>query len=93
MPSEQVDLFHGDKEVENPEDFLRVFFRRMGTASDDVKKQQFKYFLQVDSMADEWYEDLKQAKRRIGMPSRSRSMSGGQGRKWQRRQQKNTKKK
>jgi hypothetical protein len=61
MPTEQVDPFHGDKEDENPEDFLRSFYRRMGTASDDTKKQQFKYFLQADSAADEWFEDLKQA--------------------------------
>ena len=59
MPTEQVEPFHGDKEDENPEDFLRAFFRRMGSANDDVKKQQFKYFLQADSVADEWYEDLK----------------------------------
>jgi hypothetical protein len=58
MPTEQVDPFHGDKEDENPEDFLRSFFRRMGTASDDVKKKQFRYFLQADSAADEWFEEL-----------------------------------
>ena len=61
MPTEQVDPFHGDREDENPEDFLRSFFRRMGTSNDDVKKQQFKYFLQADSAADEWFEELQQA--------------------------------
>ena len=59
MPTEQVDPFHGDKEDENPEDFLRSFYRRMGTASDDVRKQQFPYFLQADSVADEWFDDLQ----------------------------------
>lgn len=58
MGMEQVAPFHGDKEDENPEDFLRSFFRRMGSASDDVKKQQFPNFLQADSVADEWFEDL-----------------------------------
>jgi hypothetical protein len=58
MASEQVTPFHGDKDDENPEDFLRSFFRRMGTTSDDVKKQQFKYYLQADSPADEWFEEL-----------------------------------
>lgn len=58
MSSEQVAPFYGDKEDENPEDFLRAFFRRMGTANDDVKKLQFPNFLQADSIADEWYEDL-----------------------------------
>jgi hypothetical protein len=61
MPTEQVDPFHGDKEDENPEDFLRSFFRRMGTANNDVRKQQFRYFLQADSAADEWYEELQPA--------------------------------
>ena len=58
MPTEQVDPFHGDKEDENPEDFLRSFFRRMGTADSATRKQQFKYFLQADSAADEWFEEL-----------------------------------
>jgi hypothetical protein len=61
MQTEQVNPFHGDKEGENPEDFLRSFFRRMGTSNDEVKKQQFKYFLQADSVADEWFEDLQPA--------------------------------
>ena len=30
----------------------------MGTSSDDVKKQQFPNFLQVDSVANGWYEEL-----------------------------------
>jgi hypothetical protein len=58
MASETVLPFHGDKDDENPEDFLRSFFRRMGTSSDDVKKQQFPNFLQADSVADDWYEEL-----------------------------------
>lgn len=58
MTTEQVAPFHGDKDEENPEDFLRSFFRRMGTSTDDVKKQQFPNFLQADSVADDWFEDL-----------------------------------
>ena len=58
MVSEQVNPFHGDKEDENPADFLRSFFQCMGSASDDVKKQQFQYFLQADSVADKWFDDL-----------------------------------
>jgi hypothetical protein len=61
MSSKQVAPFHGDKEDENPEDFFRAFFRRMGTANDEVKRQQFPNFLQADSVADEWFEDLAQA--------------------------------
>ena len=59
MLTEHVEPFHGDKEDENLEDFLRSFFRRMGMATDDVRKQQFQYFLQVDSIADEWFDDLQ----------------------------------
>jgi hypothetical protein len=53
MATEQVKPFHGDKEDKNPEEFLCSFFRCMGMASDNVKKQQFRYFLQADSTADE----------------------------------------
>ncbi|KIM35433.1 hypothetical protein M413DRAFT_79459 [Hebeloma cylindrosporum] len=63
MSSEQVAPFHGDKDDENPEDFLRSFFRCMGMSTDDIKKQQFPNFLQADSVADEWYEDLSAADR------------------------------
>ena len=64
MATEHVDPFHGDKEDENPEDFLCSFFWRMGTATDDVKKRQFKYFLQADSAADEWFEGLQMAEKK-----------------------------
>jgi hypothetical protein len=64
MATEHVEPFHGDKEDENPEDFLRSFFRRMGTANDDVKKRQFKYYLQADSAADEWFEGLQPVERK-----------------------------
>ena len=30
----------------------------MGTNTDNVKKQQFKYFLQADSAADKWFDNL-----------------------------------
>src|ERR1700678_3914912 len=36
----------------------------MGQASDDVKKQQFRYFLQADSTADEWFDDLTAAEKK-----------------------------
>jgi hypothetical protein len=64
MATEHVTPFHGDKDDENPEDFLRSFFRRMGTASDDVRKQQFRYFLQADSTADEWFDGLTAAEKK-----------------------------
>ena len=32
----------------------------MGTSTDEVRKQQFPNFLQADSVADEWFEELKE---------------------------------
>ena len=56
--AEVVTPFRGDKEDESPEDFLRAFYRRMGDKTDDTKKQQFQYYLQAYSVADEWFSDL-----------------------------------
>ena len=58
MAAEVINPFHGDKEDENPEDFLRAFYRRMGDKSDEMKRSQFPYYLQADSVADEWFSDL-----------------------------------
>ena len=58
MVAEIVTPFHGKKEDENPEYFLQVFYRRMGDKKDDTKKAQFPYYLQADSVADEWYTEL-----------------------------------
>lgn len=33
----------------------------MGTTTDDIKKQQFPNFLEPDSVADEWFDELDQA--------------------------------
>ena len=64
MASEQITPFQGDKEDENPEDFLRSFFRRMGNNTDDVKKAQFPNYLQADSAADDWFLDLSEAEKK-----------------------------
>lgn len=56
--AETITPFHGDKEDECPESFLRAFYRRMGDKTDDTKKVQFPYYLQPYSVADEWYSDL-----------------------------------
>jgi hypothetical protein len=60
MSIEHVAPFFGDKKDENPASFLRSFHRRMGTANNDVKKQQFPNFLEPDSVADEWFDELSQ---------------------------------
>jgi hypothetical protein len=64
MSAEHVAPFYGDKKEENPASFLRSFYRRMGTATDDVKKQQFPNFLEPDSVADEWFEELDQVEKK-----------------------------
>lgn len=56
--AEVVTPFHGSKADEDPEGFLRAFYRRMGDKSDDSKKSQFLYYLQPYSVADEWYSNL-----------------------------------
>ena len=56
--AETVAPFHGDKEDECPEFFLRAFYRRMSDKTDDSKKAQFPYYLHPYSVADEWFSDL-----------------------------------
>jgi hypothetical protein len=56
--AEVVTPFHGSKADEDPEGFLRAFYRRMGDKTDDSKKAQFLYYLQPYSVADEWYSGL-----------------------------------
>ena len=58
MATETIKPFQGDQEDENPEDFLRAFYRRMGNNSDDTRKAQFPYYLQADSPADDWFAEL-----------------------------------
>ena len=70
MAAESVTPFHGDKDDENPEDFLRSFYRRMGDKTDDTKKAQFPYYLQADSVADEWYSDLGDNEKKHGSASK-----------------------
>ena len=58
MATETIKPFQGDQEDENPEDFLRAFYKRMGNNSDDTRKAQFPYYLQADSPADDWFAEL-----------------------------------
>jgi hypothetical protein len=64
MLSEQVAPFFGNKKDENPENFMRSFYRHMETANDDTKKQQFPNFLEADSVADKWFDGLTQAEKK-----------------------------
>src|SRR5277367_4576716 len=64
MSNEVVTPFHGDRDDENSEDFIRAFFRRMGNSSDDVKKAQFPNYLQADSTADDWFAELTPAEKK-----------------------------
>ena len=67
MASKTILPFHGDKEDENPEDFLRAFYRRMGDKTDEVRKAQFRHYLQADSAADEWYAELPDDEQRASL--------------------------
>jgi hypothetical protein len=50
--------FHGDRHDEDPSDFLNWFLQYMGTADNKMKARNFIYYLQADSLADEWLEEL-----------------------------------
>jgi hypothetical protein len=56
--------FHGDRYDEVPEDFIAYFLQSMGTTDDDYKTRSFIYYLEVDSVADEWYEELPEEGKR-----------------------------
>lgn len=53
-----VDPFWGDKDTENPQDFIRAFNRAMGTNTKDNKAGQFPNYLHADGAADDWYGEL-----------------------------------
>jgi hypothetical protein len=59
--TQHVEPFWGDRDDENPQDFLRSFNRAMGDKSDAHKQKQFINFLHADSVADDWYEALDAA--------------------------------
>jgi hypothetical protein len=67
IPSNNVDIFHGDgREGENPQNFLRAFRREMCslTTTDDKEiAGAFVDYLGASSQADLWFEDLSQATR------------------------------
>jgi hypothetical protein len=50
--------FHGDRHDEDPSEFLNWFLQYMGTADSKMKARNFIYYLQADSLADEWFEEL-----------------------------------
>ena len=54
-----MSTFHGNYD-EDPEVFLSSFLQRMGTADDRTEAKSFIYYLDADSLADEWFEDLPQ---------------------------------
>ena len=49
---------------EDPREFLNWFLQSMGTTSDDNKARSFRYYLQADSDADEWLDELPQQERK-----------------------------
>jgi hypothetical protein len=65
MPSNNVDIFHGDgREGENPQNFLRAFRREMrslSTTDDGDIAKAFVDYLGASSQADLWFDDLNAA--------------------------------
>ena len=57
MKDYQTTPFCGEWD-EDPENFLGWFLQCMGTADDKTKAHKFIYYLQANSDADEWFEDL-----------------------------------
>ena len=57
MANYQATPFGGEWN-EDPNIFLSWFLECMGVADDKMKARQFVYYLQADSDADEWFEDL-----------------------------------
>ena len=51
---------------EDPNIFLSWFLECMGVADDKTKARQFVYYLQADSDADEWFEDLLEEEKAVG---------------------------
>ena len=49
---------------EDPELFLGWFLQCKGAADDKTKVRQFIYYLQADSEADEWFEELPEKEKR-----------------------------
>jgi hypothetical protein len=65
MPTNNVDIFHGDgREGENPQNFLHAFHREMRSLTTTDNKEiarAFVDYLGASSQADLWFEDLPQA--------------------------------
>ena len=59
--SHHIEPFWGDRDDENPQDFLRSFNRAMGDKPDVHKMKQFINYLHADSVADDWYGSLDAA--------------------------------
>jgi hypothetical protein len=57
-------VFHGDKYDEDPEEFLIWFHECTRSGDDAFKARNFVNYLQADSIADEWFEELSDEEKR-----------------------------
>ncbi|KAF8235635.1 hypothetical protein L208DRAFT_1256225 [Tricholoma matsutake] len=53
--SHHIEPFWGDRDNENPQDFLQSFKWAMGDKPDAHKRKQFINYLHADSVVDDWY--------------------------------------
>jgi hypothetical protein len=59
-----MSVFHGDKHDEDPEEFLKWFLQCTKNGDDFFRARNFVNYLQVYSMADEWFEELPEDEKR-----------------------------
>ena len=59
--------FHGDRHYEDPSEFFNWFLQYMGTADNKMKVWNFVYYLQADSLADKWFEELREEEKGSSM--------------------------
>ena len=58
-----MSVFHGTWN-EDAEAFLDSYLECMGSVDDEKRARNFIYYLQADSDADEWFEELPEKEKR-----------------------------
>ena len=58
-----MSVFHGNWN-EDAEAFLNSYLERMGSLDDEKRARSFIYYLQADSDADEWFEELPEEEKK-----------------------------
>jgi hypothetical protein len=59
-----MSIFHGDKYGEDPQEFLDWFLQCTKNGDDSFRARNFVNYLQADSIADKWFEELLEKEKR-----------------------------